>query len=31
VELEETGQALPAKPRWERMQKWFRQRPKEGD
>jgi hypothetical protein len=31
LELEETEQALPAKSRWERMQKWFRQRPKEGD
>ena len=27
VELEETGQALPAKSRWERMQQWFRERP----
>jgi hypothetical protein len=31
AELVETGQALPAKSRRERMQKWFRQRPKEGD
>jgi hypothetical protein len=29
VELVETGQALPAKSRRERMQQWFRQRPKE--
>ena len=30
AELEESGQALPAKSRRARMAKWFRQRPKEG-
>ena len=31
AQLAETGQALPAKSHRERMQQWFRQRPKEGD
>ena len=30
AELEESGQALPAKPRWGRMPQGLRQRPKEG-